>query len=183
MAEFVFSDGAQYVGGVDAQTAGEELERIREDRGLLTPGAVVEESRPEDAPLHPVFEWRDPVAAEQWREHQASQLIKRVRVVPVEMEEPVQRVSRGAVIMPPEPKLEEHDPLIWDIDQAVMALQKAKDQVQSLKVKAAKRFDRKRQIQAGVALADLNQADELLEDARESLTASREASRWEGAAV
>lgn len=182
MSEYVFSDGTQYANGVSAQEAGEELQRIREERGRLTPATVVDESRPEDAVLHPVFEWRDPVAAEQWREHQAATLIKRVRVVPVDME-PVMPVSRGAVVMPPVEKLEEHDPLIWDLDQAVAALQKAKDQVQSLKAKAAKRFDRKRQIQAGVALADLNQADELLEDARESLTAGREASKWEEATV
>lgn len=60
---------------VDAQTAGEELTRIHEKRGGLTPSGIVDESRPEQAPLHPVFEWDDRKAAEEWREQQARQLV------------------------------------------------------------------------------------------------------------
>ncbi len=56
---------------VPAQKAGEELTRIYDKRGELEAAGVVEESRPEEAVLHPCFEWRDPVAAELWREHQA----------------------------------------------------------------------------------------------------------------
>lgn len=184
--EYVYSDPlAEVQYGVDAQTAGEELARIKREHRILEPATVVEESRPEEAPLHPAFEWRDPEAAQQWREHQAAQIIRRVRVVPVEREESeLPRISRAAAVAPPEPlALEEHDPLVWDLDLAVAALQKAKDQVSALKTKAAARFDRKRVIQAGVALSDLEQADDLLEDARESLTASRQASRWVGASV
>lgn len=185
MNEYVYSDPiAEEEFQVDAQTAGEELARIKRVHGLVHPATVVDESRPEDAPLHPAFEWRDPVAAEKFREHQASQLIRRVRVVPMEAMEPELPRAPRVQMAPPEPlELEEHDPLVWDLDQAVMALQKAKDQVAALKDKAARRFDRKRVIQAGVALSDLEQADDLLEDARESLTASRKASQWAGAGV
>lgn len=174
--EYVYSDPlAEIQYGIDANTAGEELSRIKRAHGLLHPATVVDESRPEDAPLHPVFEWQDPVAAEHWREHQASQLIRRVRVVPVDAEEAMPRAMRPAVA-PPEPlELSEFDPLVHDLDLAVAALQKAKDQVAALREKANRRFDRRRVIQAGVALSDLEQADELLEDARESLTASRHA--------
>ena len=183
--EYVYSDPtaeAQY--GVDAQTAGEELARIKREHRILEPATVVEESRPEEAPLHPVFEWCDPKAAEQWREHQASQLIRRVRVVPMEAVEPeLPRAPRVQMPAPEPLELTEHDPLVWDLDQAVAALQKAKDQVAALKTKAAARFDRRRVIQAGVALSDLEQADDLLEDARESLTASRKAANWAEAAV
>lgn len=42
---------------VSAQTAGEELARIEKENGSLTPELVVDESRREEAPLHPVFEW------------------------------------------------------------------------------------------------------------------------------
>lgn len=69
------------VRGVDAQTAGEELERIHAKRGVLQAQDVVQESRPDDAPLHPVFEWRDQVAAENYRVWQARNLIKSVEVV------------------------------------------------------------------------------------------------------
>jgi len=56
---------------VPAQVAGEELGRIYQERGKMDAADIVDESRPEDAVLHPCFEWRDPVAAEKWREQQA----------------------------------------------------------------------------------------------------------------
>ena len=61
---------------VDAQAAGEEMERIYEKHGTITPEGVVEESRPDDAPLHDCFEWRDKEAAEKYREHQARGIIR-----------------------------------------------------------------------------------------------------------
>jgi len=60
---------------VPAQEAGTELERIYDKHGALEAAVVVDESRPEDAVLHPCFEWRDPVAAELWRNHQARGII------------------------------------------------------------------------------------------------------------
>jgi hypothetical protein len=66
---------------IDAQTAGEELKRIHAERGKLTAKDVVDESRPDDAPLHPAFEWRDQVAAEEYRQIQALNLIKVVEVI------------------------------------------------------------------------------------------------------
>lgn len=66
---------------IDAQTAGEELARIHAEHGRLTPRAVVDESLPEDAPLHPAFEWRDNVAADEYRQIQARSLIKTVEVI------------------------------------------------------------------------------------------------------
>lgn len=60
---------------VEAQTAGEELDRIYHEKGELQAADVVEESRPDTAPLHPCFEWDDPKAAELWREQQARVLI------------------------------------------------------------------------------------------------------------
>lgn len=66
---------------VSAQTAGEELHRIYTDKGQLKPADVVDESRPESAPLHPCFEWNDAVAAEEYRKVQAGNLIRSVTVV------------------------------------------------------------------------------------------------------
>lgn len=60
---------------VQAQTAGEEIERIYHKRGQCGAADVVDESRPESAVLHPCFEWSDPVAAELWREQQARGII------------------------------------------------------------------------------------------------------------
>lgn len=70
-----------YGAPVQAQTAGEELSRIESEHGGITPKLVVDESRPEEAPLHPVFEWNDETAAEEWRKDQASRLIRSVRCV------------------------------------------------------------------------------------------------------
>lgn len=66
---------------VDAQTAGEELHRIYEDKGQLDPADIVDESRPATAPLHTCFEWDDEVAAEKYREVQAGNLIRSITVV------------------------------------------------------------------------------------------------------
>lgn len=85
-----FRRGAE-IDGIDAQTAGEELARISAQHGSLIPATVVDESRPDDAPLHPVFEWDDAVAAELHRQHQADTLIQSVQVVRQkdELNEPV----------------------------------------------------------------------------------------------
>lgn len=66
---------------VDAQTAGEELNRIYTKNGALNPADIVDESRPEDAPLHDCFEWRDDVAAEKYREQQAQTIVRAIVAV------------------------------------------------------------------------------------------------------
>jgi hypothetical protein len=66
-------------GNVGAQVAGERLAELAEaNGGHLTPAGVVEDSRDDDAPLHPCFEWRDDVAAELHRQDEARQLIRNV---------------------------------------------------------------------------------------------------------
>lgn len=68
--------------GIDAQVAGEELERIRtHNNGRLEPGDVVEQSRDPSAPLHPAFEWDDAKAAGAYRVSQASHMIRHIDVV------------------------------------------------------------------------------------------------------
>ena len=68
--------------GVPAQVAGEEIERIRTNNGgSITPKLLVDQSRPEDAALHPVFEWDDPAAAESYRVIQAKEMIRSVVIV------------------------------------------------------------------------------------------------------
>lgn len=73
--------------GLDAQMVGEELEAIRERHGGITAEVVVDEARPEDAPLHPAFEWDDKVAAEEYRKEQARTLIRAVVIRRPEAEE------------------------------------------------------------------------------------------------
>jgi hypothetical protein len=77
---YQFRDGSR-VTGVDAQTAGEELDRIQVRDGKIEAPVVVEEARPSDAPLHPAFEWNNKMAAEQYRLQQARHLIRAVHVI------------------------------------------------------------------------------------------------------
>jgi hypothetical protein len=78
--EMVYSFRAGFRCKVDAQVVGEELERIRERDGGLKTETVVDEARPEIAPLHPAFEWDDFAAAEHYRKIQARTMIRKVRV-------------------------------------------------------------------------------------------------------
>jgi len=64
----------------DAQKAGEQCAAL-EAEGRLTAAELVEENRPKDAPLHGSFEWRDKVAGQLWREHQARHIINSLEVV------------------------------------------------------------------------------------------------------
>lgn len=66
--------------GLTPKQVGEEFERIREAHGELKPEYVVEESRPEGALLHDLFQWNDTIAAELWRKEQASKYIRSVHV-------------------------------------------------------------------------------------------------------
>ena len=59
---------------VNAQIAGEVCKALEEE-GRLTAEDLVEESRPEDAPLHDEFEWNDSIAAEEYRKQQARVVI------------------------------------------------------------------------------------------------------------
>lgn len=86
MTKFGFKKGTTYR-GVDAQVAGEELERIRETRGELAPSAIVEESRPKDAPLHGAFTWDNKKAADEYRLIEARQLVRIVTVLKDDEEE------------------------------------------------------------------------------------------------
>lgn len=67
---------------VDPQKAGEELNRIYQERGALNPSDIVEESKDENAPLHPCFEWNDTIAANKYREGQAATIVRAIITEP-----------------------------------------------------------------------------------------------------
>lgn len=58
----------------------DQLFDIYATHGQLTPRLVLEEARDPKHPLHDRFEWDDSIAAEKYREVQASELIRSVRV-------------------------------------------------------------------------------------------------------
>ena len=75
---------------VAAQAAGEELERIYEKHNGLSAKNIVDESRDEQAPLHPCFEWNDAAAAEKYREVQAQNIIRSIIAVREKGNEPLE---------------------------------------------------------------------------------------------
>lgn len=63
-----------------AQEVGERLEKLRKKHDGITAQTVVDDARPTDALLHGAFEWRNSIAAEEYRKAQARQLIASVVV-------------------------------------------------------------------------------------------------------
>lgn len=62
---------------LDAQVVGKEIERLAKcHNGVLEPGHIVEDARPDTSPLHPHFQWNDSAAAEMYREGQARDLVR-----------------------------------------------------------------------------------------------------------
>ena len=90
MTKFVFRDSFRAFNDkeVTPEVVGHELQRIHEQDGTLRSQAVVDAARPEEAPLHPAFEWNDFVAGEQYRNIQARSLIKTVQIQGSEDDQP-----------------------------------------------------------------------------------------------
>jgi hypothetical protein len=88
MTKYVWTGGAHIK--ADAQSVGEELTRLQRENGeRLTPRIVVDAARPEDSPLHDAYEWDNLLAAERFREQQAGHILRCVRVVKQEGDQPV----------------------------------------------------------------------------------------------
>ena len=75
--------------GVSANAVGHALEFLRERDGVANARAFVDYSRPETVETHPLFEWDDQVAAEQYRIVQARETIRELRIVPIGPEAPI----------------------------------------------------------------------------------------------
>lgn len=73
--------------GVTADIAVKALTEHYEQHGSIKPRVLVDESSEPDAPLHPAFEWRDPVAADQFRLIQARNIVRAVHIVSDEGED------------------------------------------------------------------------------------------------
>jgi hypothetical protein len=66
---------------VNPQAAGEELERIRAQKGKLVPSYIVEAAVDPESPLHNAFEWNDARASQEHRLNQARRLVSSIRVL------------------------------------------------------------------------------------------------------
>ena len=85
---FSWKEGSRHK--VDPNIAGTVCAEM-EAAGTLTADNLVEVSKPKNAPLHSEFEWNNTKAAEEWRKHQARNIINSLVIV-TEPEEPAQGV-------------------------------------------------------------------------------------------
>lgn len=69
--------------GVNPDEAVEELRRLQDLHGTLTPDAIVRVAESEDNVLHPMFEWDDTKAGHRWRVQQARMLLNNIQVTVV----------------------------------------------------------------------------------------------------
>jgi hypothetical protein len=73
---------------VDAQVAGERVEKIRQrNGGSLTKEDVLQDAETPTSPLHPLFEWNDDVAAQRYRLEQAGSIIRHIEVVKLHVDQ------------------------------------------------------------------------------------------------
>ena len=89
----------------------EQLNRVRADRGRLTPESVVEAATPEDHPLHSRFEWNDSVAGHEYRKVQAAELIRSVRVTYAETRDGEPKSVRAFVAVRGEAASSTYEPI------------------------------------------------------------------------
>jgi hypothetical protein len=137
--------------GVDAQTAGQELDRIRRRDGTIRPSVVVNESRPE----------------------QATNLVKVVRVVTPPRDKvaaptqvAVERRDRS------EPVVSRHDPFEAQLSEVVGQMVETERRLEQIRLQAQRSFDRPRMIRLQVALT-------ALQEAHEALVAANQSANWD----
>lgn len=95
--DYVWRQGSWVAGNIDANDAAEVLNRIAARDGVIQAQAVVDEAKPKHSPIHPAFEWKDGVAANEYRKWQARQLVRSVRAVRDEPRDPSQPIKARVV--------------------------------------------------------------------------------------
>ena len=73
---------------MDANIVGKEVEKLEKEQGEITARGLVNAARPEDSPLHSLFEWDDAKAAEGFRRRQALDIIIHLAIVREDTPEP-----------------------------------------------------------------------------------------------
>ena len=126
----------------DPEAAGKQFEALAaEDR--LTAKNVVDENRPDGAALHSEFEWDDKVAAESYREVQASKLIRSICVVESDSSQSPEPVRAYVTVEP-----HRYEPI-----QAVMEVEDKRGVLLKQALRDMQAFERKyRQLQEMAAV-------------------------------
>ena len=72
----------QQISKLSAQVVGDELEKLeKQNEGALLPSTVVKAARPTKSKLHGCFEWDNRKAADNYRENQARELLRKIVIV------------------------------------------------------------------------------------------------------
>ena len=67
---------------VKAQVVGETLEKIiKKNKGKVIPRTIVDAATPKRSPIHDCFEWDNSIAANKYRETQASYILRSVVII------------------------------------------------------------------------------------------------------
>lgn len=120
---------------VSAAVAAEVMDRLA-DEDRLNAQELVDESRPEDAPLHCEFEWDDSAAAEKWREKQAGDMIRHL-VVRIEANQQEYPTRQYFMVQKEANTYEPISVILKDEDKTAMLLDQAKRELQAFKAKYA----------------------------------------------
>jgi hypothetical protein len=122
------------------------VQDIYKKNGEVKASLLVEAARPKESPAHPAFEWRDGVAAEEYRLYQARHLIRRVQVI--HEDKPAQLVhvpivsvrdeSREGSYKPAEVIVEAPDEFEIALNAAIQRLKSARSAVDDLQRAANK---------------------------------------------
>lgn len=80
---------------------GEYMQKLRKQKGEITPQILVKSSKNKKAILHNCFEWNDTIAAEQHRIDQARYILRMI-IITVEPKEPLESYQIRAYIPPKE---------------------------------------------------------------------------------
>ena len=120
---------------VPAAVAAEVMDQLAEE-DRLNAKELVDESRPEDAPLHSEFEWDDSIAAEKYREEQASALIRHL-VVRIEANDQEYPTRQYFMVQKEANTYEPIQAILRSEDKTAVLLEQAKRELQAFKAKYA----------------------------------------------
>jgi len=118
----------------DPQVVGEELERIRERDGGVSVDAMLEEARPDDAPLHPLCTWDDSVAGEKWRKHELRQVPRSLKVIIKERESRPAYVHIQPVVSGQSGYYQDTTVAVANIDEYALAFKAAYQRIEQAQV-------------------------------------------------
>lgn len=132
-SRYSYKDGFHIDKRFDAQVVGEMCENLSNTIGL-TPKTLLDANRDEDTPLHDYFEWRDDVAAEKYRESQASYIIRSIIIVSDEENKPTVR-AYNSVVIDTKPTYKHIDTIVKSVDLTQQMLESAKNELFAFQTK------------------------------------------------